>query len=137
MLFHLPVAGVLGALLALSFLVGCQAPDPVTGVSAPSQSSQQVIDVMCTSDALLVPVVVPVILAAQPTAAPAAALDTVLVHPAVVAACAAYARRPAAITPPAAPGATVAPAVSLSPPVAPAAPALPAPSAPASPVRTS
>lgn len=112
-------------LLGLSLITGCQAPDPVTGASAPSQTSQQVIDVMCTSDALLVPVVVPVILATQPTAAPAVALDTVLVHPAVVAACAAYARRPAAITPPAPPGATVAPTVSL-PAVAPAPPPAPA-----------
>ncbi len=95
-------SGVLTAILLspmIWWLVGC--------ATAPSPREQIVIDVVCRSDALAQPVIVPVVLLIAPATGPAApavavgvAVDTALVHPAVVAACARYGSRPIAISGP-------------------------------------
>jgi hypothetical protein len=99
-------------------LAGCTS----TGQLTPQ--AQQIFDVTCSKDATLQPIVVPVAVAVASAAAPvaagpamaAASLDQLLVHPAVVAACAKYAATPVAAVAAAPPAAGVA-----APPVAPVA----------------
>ncbi|HXI77942.1 MAG TPA: hypothetical protein VNH21_12440 [Steroidobacteraceae bacterium] len=89
-----PVLVAIGGLLVLSWLVGC---------AAPTAQQQRIVDVICGTDAALQPIIVPVavaVAAPTPAGAPVAAaagLDTALVHPAVVAACAVYGTRPVAV----------------------------------------
>ncbi len=80
------------------WLVGC--------ATAPSPRVQVVIDVLCLGDALAQPVIIPVVLliapatgAAAPAVAVGVAVDTALVHPAVVAACARYGSKPVGMIP--------------------------------------
>jgi hypothetical protein len=63
--------------------------------------SQRVIDVLCRGDLLVQPIVVPVVVMASPLAGPAQpavaaamAVDQVILHPAVVKACAEYDAKP-------------------------------------------
>jgi hypothetical protein len=108
-------AVILGSLLAW-ILLGC------TDAGTPTAATQRTIDVICASDQTLQPIVVPVAVGVTSAAAPAAApgvaaaaqLDALLVHPAVVAACAKYASKPVAVAPAASVPATVAPAVPAS-----------------------
>ena len=90
----LPVVLAIACLLVLSWLIGC---------AAPTAQQQRIVDVLCGTDAALQPIIVPVavaVAAPTPAGAPvlaAAGLDTVLVHPAVVAACAVYGTKPVAV----------------------------------------
>jgi hypothetical protein len=108
-----------GAILAAATLAlvlsGCA---PGGGMTP---AGQQVVDVLCEGDALAQPVVVPVVALASPAAGPAQpavaaalAADQVLVHPAVVMACAAYHSRPAAVVAVVPPGAVVAAPVAVA-----------------------
>ena len=90
-----PVVVVLGVLVGLSFLIGSCAASTNTGPD--NLTLSKTVDVICISDALLQPVAVPVVVALAPGATSAATLDVLLIHPAVVAACGAYARRPAQV----------------------------------------
>ncbi len=74
--------------------------------ASPSPREQMVIDVVCHGDALAQPIIVPVVLliapatgAAAPAVAVGVAVDTALVHPAVVAACARYGSKPVGMIP--------------------------------------
>jgi hypothetical protein len=84
---------------AVVFLSGCATPPANTM----SPQVQKVFDVTCGVDAHLQPIVVPVAVAvAAPTpaglpVAAGAALDTALLHPAIVAACAVYGTKPVAV----------------------------------------
>lgn len=100
-------------IIVFAGLAGC------TPAGAPTPQAQHLIDVVCERDAALQPVVVPVVLAASPASGPAApvvagalAADQLLVHPAVVAACATYHSKPAAIV---APDAAPASAITTAP----------------------
>ncbi len=91
------------------WLAGC------TPAGAPTPQGQALIDVACDRDATLQPVIVPVVAMASPAAGPAqpavaaaVAADQVLVHPAVVLACAKYHSKPAAVVAAPPPGAIVA-----------------------------
>jgi hypothetical protein len=66
-----------------------------------SQQAQatQALAVACNVDGVLVPIAQPVIAALGPNGATAAGVDSLLVHPAVVAACAAIQGAPASVTP--------------------------------------
>jgi hypothetical protein len=95
-----PVVLAIALLLGLTWLLpGCTS----TGTLTPQ--AQQIVDVTCQQDAVMQPIVVPVIVAATaatPAGAPAAAaagLDTLLLHPAVIAACAQYHSKPVAVVP--------------------------------------
>jgi hypothetical protein len=99
------VAGVILAIATLALLVRCAPLSP---------GQQQVVDVLCDRDAALQPVVVPVVIFASPVAGPvapavvgAATFDQLVVHPAVVAACAAHHSKPAAVVATVPPGAQV------------------------------
>lgn len=95
--------------IALGYIAGCAAD------GTPNAKAQQVIDVACNTDALVQPVMVPVVVASAPGTAPAAATDTLLVHPAVVAACAQYHSKPAALAQPAPAGVIVTAPVTVTP----------------------
>ncbi len=82
---------------------------------------QRVVDVLCERDMALQPVVVPVVLMVAPAAGPAGvavagavAVDLLLIHPGIVAACAAYASRPAEVVSVVPPGAVVAAPVAVT-----------------------
>ena len=83
------------------------------GVSActaqQAAQQQQVVRVLCMHDAILQPVAVVIAASTGPQGAAAAQTDALLVHPAVVAACAAYGAKPLVATPVADPAAAVAP----------------------------
>ena len=96
-----------GALAAWA-LSGC------TPAGAPTDKTQRIIDVLCRGDAVAQPVIVPVVATVSPIAGTA---DELLVHPAVVRACAKYASKPAEIVPAVPPDAVVAAPVLV--PVAP------------------
>jgi hypothetical protein len=66
-----------------------------------SQQAQatQALSVACNVDGVLVPIAQPVVAALGPNGATAAGVDSLLVHPAVVAACAAIQGAPASVTP--------------------------------------
>jgi hypothetical protein len=106
------------AVVVALMLAGC------TSTGALTPQAQQIFDITCAKDAALQPIVVPVAVAVTSIAAPVAAgpavvagqIDQILVHPAVVAACAKYAATPVAAVPAALPAAAVA-----APPVAPVA----------------
>lgn len=109
------LSGLLWALLAGLVLSGCSD----AGTATPQ--AQRVVDVLCERDAALQPIVVPVVATAAPATGPAApvvagalAADQLLIHPAVVAACARYASKPAGVVavPPA--GATVVAPVAVT-----------------------
>ena len=91
------------ALALLACLAGCA---DIT----PSQQAQVVeaLSVACNVDGMLVPVAQPVVASIGPSGAAAANMDSLLVHPAVVAACQAVKGTPASVTPVGAP-ATVTP----------------------------
>lgn len=102
--------------IGLLSLVGC-APD-----GSLSAQGQRVVNVVCRGDALLQPIVVPVIAAGSPLVGPAAPLvaggavaDQVLVHPAVVAACAQYGAHPIGVVPEVPAGAQVIDQVEMKP----------------------
>lgn len=63
----------------------------------------QVLAVVCNVDGVLVPIAQPVVAALGPSGTTAADVDNLLVHPAVVAACAAIQGAPARVTPVGAP----------------------------------
>ena len=93
-----------------------------TSTGAPTPQAQKVINVLCKGDATAQPIVVQVATIAAPAtgaAAPAvavgAALDQVLVHPAVVAACARYGTQPATVVPAVPAGATTVPVTIVTP----------------------
>ena len=95
-----PVMVLNGALclLLIWWILGCT-PD-----GSLSERGQHLVVVACAGDALVQPILVSVVLLVAPATGPAApavaaaaTLDQVLVHPAVVAACAAYASRPDAV----------------------------------------
>jgi hypothetical protein len=107
---------IIASLAMIALLDGC------TSAGAPTSQAQNTIDVLCKQDAALQPVVVPVVLVTASVAAPAAAPgvaaaaqadDAVLLHPAVVMACAQYASKPAAVVAAAPAGAAVAPSVTI------------------------
>lgn len=66
-----------------------------------SQQTQaaQALAVACNVDGVLVPIAQPVVAALGPNGATAASFDSLLVHPAVIAACAAIQGTPASVTP--------------------------------------
>jgi uncharacterized protein YjeT (DUF2065 family) len=107
---------IIAALAMVALLDGC------TPAGAPNANAQRIVAVACAQDAALQPIVVPVIVAVGSAAAPGAAPaigavaqgDALLLHPAVVAACAAYASKPAAVVATVPPGAAVAPAVTVA-----------------------
>lgn len=106
------------ALVVALLLAGCTSSGTMT------PQAQQIFDVTCAKDAALQPIVVPVAVAVTSTVAPIAAapavlaaqVDQILVHPAVVAACAQYGGKPVTAVPAAQPAAPVA-----APPIAPVA----------------
>jgi hypothetical protein len=67
----------------------------------------QTLAVACSVDGVLVPIAQPVVAALGPSGATAADVDSLLVHPAVVAACAAIQGTPASVTPLGRPPATL------------------------------
>jgi len=73
-----------------------------------SQQTQvnQALAVACDVDGVLVPIAQPVVAALGPSGTTAADVDSLLVHPAVVAACAAIQGTPASVTPVGAPTTT-------------------------------
>jgi hypothetical protein len=82
------------AIALLTLLAGCALPPP-------SAHQQEVIRVLCASDALAQPIIVPVAIAAAPVAGGAAPTviatanaDERMAHPAVVAACARFGKKP-------------------------------------------
>jgi hypothetical protein len=79
----------------------------------PSQQAQvvQALSVACNVDGTLVPIAQPVVASMGPSGAAAANMDSLLVHPAVVAACQAIKGTPASVTPVGA-SATVTPSAS-------------------------
>jgi hypothetical protein len=91
---------------ALSLLACLAACSNVT----PSQQAQvtQAVTVACNVDGALVPVAQPVMATLGPGGATAANVDALLVHPAVVAACAALKGTPVSATPASAPVAAAA-----------------------------
>jgi hypothetical protein len=99
-------------IIALSLLVGLPACSALT----PAQETQieQTLSVVCDVDGALVPVLQPIVAQMGQTGANVANTDSLLVHPAVVAACQALNGKPASVTP-------------LSPPVPVAAPSVPTP----------
>lgn len=112
-------AAILFAALGGWVVSGC------TNTGTPTPQAQHVIDVLCERDAALQPLIVPVVAVASPAAGPAApvvgaalAADQVLVHPAVVAACAQYHSKPAAVVDAAPPGAKVVAPVTVAVPAA-------------------
>jgi hypothetical protein len=118
--------GKLFAAILVALLAGLIAGGGCTG--PPTAQGQQVIDVLCKTDAKAQPIVVPVIIMAAPVvagpAAPAialaAAIDDALIHPAVVRACADYSSKPVAVVAAPPSGALVAtPVVMAVPPVKP------------------
>ena len=80
----------------------------------PAQQAQitEALAVACNVDGTLVPVAQPIVATLGPNAAKAANVDALLVHPAVVAACAALKGTPASATPVTAPSAAASPASS-------------------------
>ena len=80
----------------------------------PTQQAQitEALAVACNVDGALVPVAQPVVATLGPNAEKVANVDTLLVHPAVVAACAALKGTPVSATPTAAPVTTVGPATN-------------------------
>ena len=78
----------------------------------PAQQARitEALAVACNVDGALVPVAQPVIASLGPNAEKAANVDALLVHPAVVAACAALKGTPVSATPTAAPVTTASPA---------------------------
>jgi hypothetical protein len=113
---------IAGAILVAA-LAGLVASGCTNG--APTAQGQQVIDVLCDRDAALQPLIVPVVVMASPIAGPAApavagaaTVDQVMIHPAVVMACAKYHSKPAAVVQSVPPGAEVAAAVTVTAPVA-------------------
>jgi hypothetical protein len=68
--------------------------------TTPSQQAQitQALSVICSVDGVLVPVAQPVVASIGPNGAAAANVDSLLVHPAVVAACASLQGKPASVT---------------------------------------
>jgi hypothetical protein len=102
--------------MVIVWLIGC------TPAGTPTPQGQALIDVACDRDATLQPIIVPVVAmaspaagSAQPAVAAALAADQVLVHPSVVAACAAYHSKPAAVVAAVPPGAVVAAPVLVTP----------------------
>lgn len=83
--------------------------------SPPTATQQHVIDVLCAGDAMAQPVVVPIVVAVAPGGAIAGVVDTALVHPAVVKACAKYGSKPAEVVPEAPRGARVVEPVVIKP----------------------
>ena len=79
-------------------LLGCIA---ACGNVTPSQQAQitQAVTVACNVDGVLVPVAQPVVANLGPGGATVANVDTLLVHPAIVAACSALKGTPASATP--------------------------------------
>jgi hypothetical protein len=69
--------------------------------TTPTQQAQinQALSVICNVDGVLVPVAQPVVASTGPGGATAADVDSLLVHPAVVAACASLKGTPASATP--------------------------------------
>ncbi len=69
--------------------------------ATPSQQAQitEALTVACNVDGVLVPVAQPVVASVGPGGAAAANVDSLLVHPAVVAACASLKGTPASVTP--------------------------------------
>jgi hypothetical protein len=78
----------------------------------PAQQAQvtQALSVACNVDGALVPVAQPVVATLGPSGASVSNIDTLLVHPAVVAACAALKGTPVSATPIATPVAAATPA---------------------------
>jgi len=92
-------AGALPCLLCLtSLLTGC------SNLSSAQQAQiTQALMVACNVDGVAVPVAQPIIAALGPSGATAATLDNLLLHPAVIQACAALNGTPASVTPAVAP----------------------------------
>lgn len=92
------------AVLLLACLAAC-------GNVTPSQQAQiaQAVTVACNVDGVLVPVAQPVVANLGPGGATVANVDTLLVHPTVVAACTALKGTPASATPASPPVAVAAP----------------------------
>ena len=84
------------------------------GNATPSQQAQiaQAVTVACNVDGVLVPVAQPVVATLGPGGATVANVDTLLVHPAVVAACTALKGTPASATPASPPAAAAAPSTN-------------------------
>lgn len=84
------------------------------GNITPSQQAQitQAVTVACNVDGALVPVAQPVVATLGPGGATVANLDTLLVHPSVVAACTALKGTPASATPASPPIAAAAPSAN-------------------------
>jgi hypothetical protein len=68
--------------------------------TTPTQQAQitQALSVICSVDGVLVPVAQPVVASIGPNGTAAANVDSLLVHPAVVAACASLQGKPASVT---------------------------------------
>jgi hypothetical protein len=75
---------IAGGAVLLGYLFGCTTPTP---------TEQRIIDITCDSDAVLQPTLVQIVIAPVPGANVA---DNLLVHPAVVEACAIYHSKPIA-----------------------------------------
>jgi hypothetical protein len=109
MRFNLATACHVYALPLLACLSACG------NVSTTQQAQvQQALAVACTVDGMLVPIAQPIVATLGPGGAAATSIDTLMVHPAVVAACAAISGVPASVAAAGAP-VTVAP-VPPSPP---------------------